>query len=81
MQGICQETRLRIKLSVWAYAYEVQNNSLASDAEFDFYSYMVDLKKQTSRVDMDVFFKTEFEPCTGMWIHKHPDLAGIENLY
>jgi len=30
---------------------------------------------------MDNFFKTEFNPSTGQWIHKHPELDKIKIIY
>lgn len=75
------ETRRRIRLSIWAYAYESKNVSLVPDGLFDPESMMVDLTMMTDRPDLDAWFRKEFEPCTGMWIHKHPELDRIEELY
>lgn len=81
MQGVCQETRRRIKLSVWAWAYEFQNVSLVPDYLYDYESMLINLSVFTKRPDLDYFFITNFNPSTGLWIHKHPELDGIENLY
>ena len=78
---ICQETRRRIKLSVWAYAYEVENVSIVPDYMYDFESNMVNLATPTKRPDLDFWFNCNFSPCTGMWIHKHPELDKIKKLY
>lgn len=75
------ETRRRIRLSIWAYAYEFDSNSIVSDAVFDFESLSVDLSISTDRMDMDFWFHGCFEPCTGMWIHKHPEIDRIKELY
>lgn len=78
---VCEETRRRIKLSVWAYAYEVRNIALVNDGLYDFQSSLVDLSKSTNRPDLDFWFNCNFDPCTGIWIHKHPELDKIINLF
>jgi hypothetical protein len=75
------QTRLRIKLSIAAYAYEVASDSIMSDAEFDSQCLLIDPSIETGNSKMDKFFKEEFNPSTGQWIHKHPDLATIVSLY
>ena len=77
----CVETRNRIKLSVAAYAYEMLNVSVMSDADFDSLSESLDPSFCTGNTTIDDFFSKEFKADTGMWIHKHPDLEGIKNLY
>jgi hypothetical protein len=78
---VSEQTRLRIKLSVAAYAYEYRNNSIMSDAEFDEMSYLVDTSIATGNRKLDNFFKKHFEPATGMWVRKHPDKKGLVNIY
>jgi hypothetical protein len=78
---VSEQTRLRIKLSVAAYAYEYRNNSVMSDAEFDEMSYLVDTSIATGNRKLDNFFKKHFEPATGMWVRKHPDKKGLVNIY
>lgn len=75
------ETRRRIRLAIWAYAYEFCAHSIVSDEMFDIESYCVDVSVQTDRLDLDFWFRGNFEPCTGMWIHKHPDLEKIAKLH
>lgn len=75
------ETRRRIKIAVWAYAYEFENHSIVSDAVFDVECYQVNLAIETDRPDLDYWFRAWFQPCTGVWIHKHPDLPRIKELY
>jgi hypothetical protein len=76
-----EQIRLRIRLSVAAYSYEYKNKSIMSDAEFDRLSYLVDTNIITGNRKLDNFFKKHFEPATGMWVRKHPDKAGLENIY
>jgi hypothetical protein len=78
---VSEQIRLRIKLSVAAYAYEYRNNSIMSDAEFDEMSYLVDTGIATGNRKLDNFFKKHFEPATGMWVRKHPDKKGLVNIY
>ena len=88
-----QERKNRIKLSLAAYAYEFKNTSIISDAEFDklalaintevstIEEYHTDLVQIERYKLLDNFFKTEFQPDTGQWIHKHPELDRLEALY
>lgn len=75
------ETRARIQLAVAAYAYEIMDNPLIDDATFDAASQLIDLTIDTSRPDLDAWFRKHFSPNTGMWIRIHPELKGIERLY
>lgn len=75
------ETRRRTKLAVWAYAYEFCNHSLVSDATFDLEACQVNLSIDTARPDLDAWFRANFQPYTGQWIHGHPELNIIAALY
>ena len=74
---IDKQTRIRIQLSKAAYAYEFEDNPIMADAEFDKLAKEVDLSINTRRPDLDEFFRKEFSPSTGNWIHGHPDLDKI----
>jgi NAD-dependent DNA ligase len=78
---INQEIRNRIKLSVAAYAYEMEDDSIMSDADFDNLCREIKVNESTGNEKMDNFFKTEFNPSTGQWIHKHPELNKIAEIY
>lgn len=75
------ERRNRIRLAVFAYAYEFENDSLVSDGEFDRMSEQVDPKIKTGNKLLDTFFTRKFDACTGQWIHDHPELDKIRKLY
>lgn len=75
------ERRHRIRLSVAAYAYEFLNTSIMSDADFDELALQIDPQVSTGHAVMDQFFRTEFQPDTGQWIHKHPELDKVKNVY
>jgi hypothetical protein len=75
------ETRLRIKVALYAYAYEYESDPLVSDAEFDDLCSKVNLDVNTRRPDLDKWFRSEFSPYTGQWIHDHPELSIIKNIY
>ena len=75
------ERRRRIRLSVAAYTYEYKNESVISDAEYDQLSLLIDLKIKTGNKKMDKFFEQYFDKDSGMWIRKHPDKSGLENIY
>lgn len=75
------ERRNRIRLSIWAYAYELEDDPLVSDKQFDLLSYEIRPKMRTGHVVFDSFFATEFTPHSGMWVRKHPDLEGLKRRY
>ena len=75
------ETWRRIHLSVAAYAYEYLDDTIMSDEEYDRMSRQIDVSIDTDNEQMDKFFRTEFEPDTGMWIRKHPDKEGLKRIY
>ena len=75
------ETQRRILLSVAAYAYEFKNESFMSDHAFDEECKLVDLTIDTANPTMDAWFRKEFDPCTGQWVRKHPNLPRLETLY
>lgn len=76
-----EERRLRIRLSIFAYAYEFMDTSLISDSEFDKMCLEVDLSIDTGNKKLDDFFKKEFNPSTGMWIRNHPEQLRLSEIY
>ena len=81
LNNIEQEIKKRIKLSIYAYAYEVENDSLIDDAEYDRLSNEINTDINTGNELMDRFFREEFDKSTGMWILKHPEIEKIKHLY
>jgi hypothetical protein len=77
---VCEETRRRIRVSVAAYAYEYMGQPTMTDAEFDDLSKSIDLSISTRRPDLDIWFKNNFEPHTGMWIHRHPERNRLRQI-
>lgn len=77
----CFQRQLRIRLAMAAYAYEFESTSILSDADFDAMCLMVDTNVDTGAPDLDFFFSEEFDPSTGQWIHKHPELEKVKRLY
>lgn len=75
------ETRLRIVLAVAAYAYEMANDPIMSDADFDHLARSVCLDVDTTRPDLDAWFRKSFDPSTGMWVRSHPELDKIRRLF
>ena len=76
-----KEIANRIKVALYAYAYEIMNKPLTTDAEYDTLARSIRPLMVTGRPVEDYFFGEEFSPSTGQWIHKHPDLEGIARLY
>jgi hypothetical protein len=68
-------------LSVAAYAYEVHDDPVMSDAEFDALADKINIQVVTGNETLDDFFREHFSPHTGQWIHNHPDKAGLERVY
>ncbi len=75
------ETHRRIRLSVATYAYEIADNPIWPDSQWDVVAQQINPKLGTCHPIIDEFFAAEFSPMTGMWIHKHPELAGIKKIY
>ena len=71
----------RIKLSVAAYAYEFENQPIMSDRRFDKIAEGIVRGMDTGNPALDRFFDQVFTPMTGMWIHEHPELGGIQQIY
>ena len=76
-----RQTWVRCKITLAAYAYEFDNRSVISDQIFDDLCKEVDLSVETRRPDLDKWYKENFQPDTGMWIHKHPELDRVAGLY
>ena len=81
MEGINQEIRNRIRLSVAAYAYEYKNDAIMSDQEFDQLALKINVNEKTGNRKLDNFFKKHFQPDTGMWIRVHPELGKLDYIY
>jgi hypothetical protein len=79
-EKVCEETRRRINLSVAAYAYECMGQTTMTDAEFDKLASSIDLTINTRRPDLDDWFRKNFAPHTGMWIHKHPERHRLKQI-
>ncbi len=75
------EVRRRIRVSVGAYAYEIANKPIMTDADWDYAASQINRWMGTCHPILDEFFVTEFSPMTAMWIHNHPDLAGIRRIF
>lgn len=75
------EVRRRIQISVATYAYEIADRPIMNDATWDWLACRIDRWMGTCHPLLDEFFVAEFSPMTGMWIHKHPELAGIKRTY
>ena len=75
--------RDRIKVAVAAWAYEHDHHPIMSDKAYDELSALVaaEINIATGDHRMDRFFQRHFQADTGLWIHKHPDPRGLENIY
>ena len=75
------ERRNRIRLSVAAYSYELHDDPIMTDSEFDNLADMINVQVVTGNEMMDDFFREHFSPYTGQWIHRHPNKDGIARIY
>lgn len=76
-----REIRRRIRVSVAAYAYELRDDPVMDDAEFDRLCREIDPDLVTGNPALDRFFMVHFEPDTGQWVHKHPELHKLKHIY
>lgn len=76
-----KERRNRIRVSLAALAYEIYNESIMPDGEYDALARSIDPAVETGHDVLDKFFETEFSPSTGMWIHNHPEFTKLVTLY
>jgi len=72
---------IRAQVALWAFAYEIMNDSIVSDAVYDTRCLEVDLSVTTNRPDLDEWFKGNFQPYTGAWVHAHPEKIKLASLY
>jgi hypothetical protein len=77
---VCEQIRIRIKVSVAAYAYEFEDDPIISDEEFDKLSLTINPEILTGNDMMDKFFREEFDPNTGSWVHRHPNKEGLSKI-
>lgn len=74
------EKRKRIRLSALAYAYEIEDDPLASDEDFDRLAASIDPSIRTGNDKLDEFFRSQFSPHTGQWVRSHPELNKLRRL-
>lgn len=77
------ETRRRILVSVWAYAYayEVMNDQLVGDDIWERECLAINLDQETGNDELDFWFSENFDPSTGQWVNNHPDKDGLHKWY
>jgi hypothetical protein len=78
-----QVRRDRIIVAVAAWAYEKNYKPTMSDGDYDQLCERVHSQRNvaTGNHRLDRFFQRSFDPDTGLWVHRHPDQAGLENIY
>lgn len=80
MEGVNMERKRRIRVALAAYMYEIKDDPIMTDAEYDSLSYSINPEEETGNPLLDKFFREEFQPCTGQWIYNHPDISGIMTI-
>lgn len=79
MVRVEKEIQNRELVAIWAYAYEILNESIVPDSVFDQTCLTIDTALETGDLELDLWFRNNFDPCTGQWIWKHPHLEQIKN--
>lgn len=74
------ERRNRIRLAVYAFAYEFESDPLVNDGTFDALAKKINKNLKTDNELLDTFFETHFEAHTGQWIYDHPELTVLQAL-
>lgn len=75
-----EQKRWRIQVAVWACAYEIADASLVDDFKFDQTCLKIDTSISTDNPELDEWFRNNFDPSTGQWIHDHPHLERIAEI-
>lgn len=75
-----KQKKLRIRVAIFAYAYEVLMESLIDDITYDDLAARIDTSIGTDRPDLDQWFKENYSEYTGSWVHKHPELSRIKEI-
>lgn len=75
------ETRRRIHTVIATYAYEVADNPIMSDSQWDLLAQSIRPELPTGHPLLDEFFIVHFSPMTGMWVHEHPQLDLVARDY
>lgn len=74
------QKKLRIRVAIFAHAYEYYNESLVDDTTYDALARDVDVSIETDRPDLDLWFKENYQDHTGSWVHSHPELKRIDEI-
>lgn len=76
-----REIRRRIRVAVAAYAYEIKNDPVMSDSDYDALAREIDPDAATGNLLLDKFFMLHFDPSTGMWVRDHPEIDKLDHIY
>lgn len=74
------ERRRRIRVALAAYAYEIADAPIMSDADFDALARSINPATSTGNDTLDRFFREQFSPHTGQWVHKHPGISRLAEI-
>jgi hypothetical protein len=79
-EEIAIERSRRIRVSAWAYAYEVESSPIVDDARYDAEAALIRPHMDTGHAVLDKFFREEFAAYTGSWVHRHPELDKLAGV-
>ena len=70
-------------MAAWLYeigSREGMTGEMMTDHQYDAECLKIDLTVNTPRPDLDKWWRENFDPCTGQWIHNHPEHDRLEEL-
>ena len=75
------ETWRRDQLAAVTFGIELRGHSIMLESDWDCIAARIDRTMGTCRPVVDEFFAAEFSPMTTAWIHRHPELDRIGEIF
>ena len=72
---------LRTTVAYMAFLYEIKYDSPMLDCEWDALALRVNVNQSCGDLELDKWYKENYDPCTGSWIYSHPHLKDFERYY
>lgn len=68
-------------ISVATFASEIADTPIWRPSQWSYHAEKIDREIGTGHPVLDEFFRYQFSPMSGVWIHEHPELATIESTF
>jgi len=72
---------LRTTVAYMAFLYEIKFDSPMPDLEWDALALKVDVTQSSGDIELDKWYKENYDPNTGSWIYSHPHKDQFEEYY